>query len=144
MNDLEIRIKELGPIPACFCHNDLLSANILYDETSKQVSFIDYEYGGYNYRGFDIANHFNEWAGFECEWSHLPTERRQKEWIFEYLKAFYNHVRVDDEVEIYVSVDDVNRVYREVARFMLASHFYWGLWALVRSLSIVNVDWIWI
>ncbi|EDO25407.1 predicted protein, partial [Nematostella vectensis] len=23
--------------------------------------FIDYEYCGYNYRGFDLANHFNEW-----------------------------------------------------------------------------------
>ena len=25
------------------------------------VVFIDYEFASYNYRGFDIANHFNEW-----------------------------------------------------------------------------------
>lgn len=27
------------------------------------VKFIDYEYGDFNYQAFDIANHFNEYAG---------------------------------------------------------------------------------
>lgn len=27
------------------------------------IQFIDYEYSCYNYRGFDIGNHFCEWAG---------------------------------------------------------------------------------
>lgn len=27
------------------------------------VSFIDYEYGAYNYSPFDIGNHFNEYGG---------------------------------------------------------------------------------
>lgn len=30
---------------------------------------IDYEYGSYSYRGYDIANFFNEHAGFECNYS---------------------------------------------------------------------------
>lgn len=43
------------------CHNDLLLNNLLYD--SKVVHIIDYEYTAVNYQLFDIANHFNEWAG---------------------------------------------------------------------------------
>lgn len=33
------------------------------------VGFIDYEYGAYTYRGFDIGNHFTEYAGFEGDYS---------------------------------------------------------------------------
>lgn len=34
------------------------------DESSldENLVFIDFEYCAYNYRGFDIANHFCEWA----------------------------------------------------------------------------------
>ncbi len=55
-----------------FCHNDLLSGNILIHKTqehpgdiidykveTKNVSIIDYEYAGYNSRAWDLANHFN-------------------------------------------------------------------------------------
>jgi hypothetical protein len=34
-----------------------------------KIYIIDYEYGSYNYRGYDITNHFNEHARFECEYS---------------------------------------------------------------------------
>jgi hypothetical protein len=30
---------------------------------ADEVHFIDYEYGNYSYRGFDIGNHFCEFAG---------------------------------------------------------------------------------
>lgn len=30
---------------------------------------IDFEYGSYNYRGFDIGNHFNEYAGYDCDYT---------------------------------------------------------------------------
>lgn len=50
------------------CHNDLLSGNILISKQESKDSkliFIDYEYCDYNYRAYDIANHFCEFAGFE-------------------------------------------------------------------------------
>jgi Predicted choline kinase involved in LPS biosynthesis len=56
--------------PVVFCHNDLLLGNIIYDETEDKVTFIDYEYAGVNYQAFDIANHFDEFAGeytYFCE-----------------------------------------------------------------------------
>lgn len=46
-----------------FAHNDLLLANVLYNEKENSVTFIDFEYTGYNYQAFDIANHFAEFAG---------------------------------------------------------------------------------
>ena len=39
-----------------FCHNDLIPSNIMINE-KKIIKFIDFEYSGYNYRGFDIAIH---------------------------------------------------------------------------------------
>jgi hypothetical protein len=35
---------------------------------TDKLYFIDFEYGSYSYRGYDIANHFNEYAGFDCEY----------------------------------------------------------------------------
>lgn len=46
-----------------FAHNDLLLGNVLYNEKEMSVTFIDFEYTGYNYQAYDIANHFAEFAG---------------------------------------------------------------------------------
>lgn len=50
------------------CHNDLLCGNIMLSNdvdpsapplhNGNGITLIDFEYGGYNYRSFDIANHF--------------------------------------------------------------------------------------
>lgn len=59
--------------PVVFCHNDMQEGNILLrndrDEpvdlnhiTPGDLVIIDFEYCCYNHRGFDIANHFNEFA----------------------------------------------------------------------------------
>lgn len=52
--------------PVVFCHNDLQEGNILLKENESSgchsLCLIDYEYCAYNYRGFDIANHFIEWT----------------------------------------------------------------------------------
>ena len=36
------------------------------------MQFIDFEYGCYAFRGFDWGNHFNEYAGFECDYGRYP------------------------------------------------------------------------
>ena len=38
-----------------------------------KLYIIDFEYGSYNYRGFDIGNHFNEYAGYDCDYSLYVT-----------------------------------------------------------------------
>lgn len=84
LTTLESRLEAQNS-PTVFCHNDLLSANIILSPTTTSASFIDFEYGGYNYQAFDIANHFCEFAGFECDYSKWPSREFQEEWIGEYL-----------------------------------------------------------
>lgn len=49
--------------PVVFSHNDMQEGNILLrqDIQKPELVLIDFEYCSYNYRGFDIANHFIEW-----------------------------------------------------------------------------------
>jgi thiamine kinase-like enzyme len=78
--------------PIVFCHNDLLAANILYNDTTETIQLIDFEYGGINYRAFDIANHFNEYAGgppteIHPNYDLLPTPLQQRYFIRTYLET---------------------------------------------------------
>ena len=50
------------------CHNDLLCGNFMYHREVASMQLIDFEYACCGYRGYDIGNHFNEYAGFECEY----------------------------------------------------------------------------
>eukprot|EP01134_Creolimax_fragrantissima_P002060 CFRG2060T1 len=114
--------------PVVFCHNDLLCNNILYNEKTETVAFIDYEYGNYSYRGFDVGNHFCEFAGMEdpVDYSLYPSEQFQREWLRNYLSE-YRHK------QDFVTDEDVDTLYREVNKFALAAHIYWGVWSLVQA-----------
>lgn len=52
--------------PVVFSHNDLQEGNILirpdHPLMEEKLVLIDFEYCSYNYRGFDLANHFCEWS----------------------------------------------------------------------------------
>ena len=49
--------------PVVLCHNDLQEGNVMWDgNPEQQVQLIDFEYCSSGYRGFDIGNHFCEWA----------------------------------------------------------------------------------
>ncbi|RKP07936.1 choline/ethanolamine kinase [Thamnocephalis sphaerospora] len=128
LKQLQACLEKLNS-PVVFGHCDLLSANLIYDENKDEVSFIDYEYGGYSHRGFDIGNHFAEYAGFECNYDRYPDKAHQYEWLRHYLVA--GNEPVTDEA--------LDAFYREVNQFALASHFYWGLWALVQA-ELSNID----
>ncbi|KAI8380906.1 kinase-like domain-containing protein [Radiomyces spectabilis] len=119
------RLEVLGS-PIVFSHNDLLYGNIILDDQKGEASFIDYEYGCYASRGFDIGNHFNEFAGFECDYSRYPTKEFQLQWFEWYLTEYNSGVAP--------SIEDLETLYHEVNGFSLASHFYWGLWALVQAM----------
>lgn len=88
------------------------------------MSFIDFEYGGHNYRGFDIGNHFCEFAGFACDYSRYPGRSFQEDWLRVYWREY-------SDVE--PSREELDRFYLEVNLFALAAHYYWGLWGLMQS-----------
>lgn len=46
---LETKLSKLGS-RLVFCHNDLLLANILYNESKHSIHFIDFEYAAPNYQ----------------------------------------------------------------------------------------------
>mmetsp|Transcript_1241 Transcript_1241/g.2006 ORF Transcript_1241/g.2006 Transcript_1241/m.2006 type:complete len:369 (-) Transcript_1241:50-1156(-) len=113
---------------AAFCHNDLLAANIMKQSVEPfAIQLIDFEYGGWNYVGFDIANHFNEWAGGtdngKPEYSKFPTKDQQRRFVEAYVEALSTgNEEVTDDI--------VQNLLDEVHAFVLANHLYWGLWAV--------------
>ena len=128
------------------CHNDLLLGNIIYDERSNVVHFIDFEYAGPNYQAYDIANHFNEFSGMiyfitliitlsnieishwnvgENQWSSYPDESFRRDWVQSYLKVFDDCQNVDES--------KLKRMLNEIEHFRLASHFFCGTWGIYQA-----------
>jgi len=118
------------PVPpsVSFCHNDLLSANIMSSPTN-QIKLIDFEYGGMNYSCFDIANHFNEFAGgtddSKPDYSLLPNEEQKTTFIKAYVEAMYKGEKGEEEMEEIVEV-----MRGQVGVFEQLNHCYWGLWGV--------------
>uniref|UniRef100_A0A6E8VTX2 Choline kinase N-terminal domain-containing protein n=1 Tax=Anopheles coluzzii TaxID=1518534 RepID=A0A6E8VTX2_ANOCL len=123
-----------------------------------ELMIIDFEYCAYNYRGFDLANHFLEWTFdytntqspyFYHKLDQYPTAEQQEKFITQYL----SHLSppMEDGLEIgdrddsaeeeerskygsltgSVSEEEVEQVRREVQCFTMASHLFWSLWAIV-------------
>ena len=89
------------------------------------MHLIDFEYGGSNYRGFDIANHWNEWAGGTqehmngvCEYHRFPSENDQLQFCQAYLQ------------EAEGSSVGAPKLVEEANAYVLVNHWYWGLWAI--------------
>lgn len=103
-------------------HNDLLSGNILYLSKSKEIKFVDFEYGTYSYRGFDIANHFNEISGFDCNYKKWdPSKEAKLRWLKIYKSGPEESEKFWDEA------------LRVINDFILVDHFFWGLWGVVQA-----------
>lgn len=129
---LKAKLAKAVDSPTVFAHNDLLSGNVIYDEnapSSKKINFIDFEYGSFNYRGFDIANHFNECCGFECDWSRYPAREHQYAFLRSYLVSDSGNSRKPDEI----SDEELAKFYHEVNSFTLCSHLFWGTWAVIQA-----------
>ncbi|XP_050754020.1 choline kinase alpha isoform X3 [Gymnogyps californianus] len=130
--------------PVVFCHNDCQEGNVLLLEgrensENQKLMLIDFEYSSYNYRGFDIGNHFCEWMYdytyekypfFKASVHKYPSKKQQLHFISSYLSAFHdgfenlsNEEKSKLEEEVLI----------EVNRFALASHFFWGLWSIIQA-----------
>ncbi|XP_046419600.1 choline/ethanolamine kinase isoform X2 [Neodiprion fabricii] len=119
--------------PVVFCHNDMQEGNILLRQNTKkpELVLIDFEYCSYNYRGFDVANHFVEWqydyTAPEYPFYHErgaagPTREQKLNFIRSYLRTLNKEGTAEEE-----------RMMREIKTFSLASHLFWGLWSIVNA-----------
>ncbi|RDL41988.1 Kinase-like protein [Venustampulla echinocandica] len=136
----------LGKDSLVFAHCDLLSGNVIVrprpagaaePNAPETVSFIDYEYATPSPAAFDIANHFAEWGGFECDYSLLPTKSQRRDFIREYIRSYFTHLKsgqADNDEET-----EVNRLFEEVDVFRGIPGFYWGIWALIQA-TISQID----
>uniref|UniRef100_A0AAQ4Q8E8 ethanolamine kinase n=1 Tax=Gasterosteus aculeatus aculeatus TaxID=481459 RepID=A0AAQ4Q8E8_GASAC len=103
--------------PVVLCHNDLLCKNIIHNEKDGHVRFIDYEYSSYNYQEPRRDSPFR---------SHREM---QMDWLRVYLQAYKLFSQKGEEV----SARELETLYVQVNKFALASHFFWGFWALIQA-----------
>lgn len=112
-------------------------------ETS--VSFIDYEYATPAPAAFDIANHFAEWGGFDCDFSVIPNVQQRRDFITSYVDSYHHFRSAESESDVRTSTarpsEDVETLMAEVDRFRGAPGFYWGIWALIQAqISQISFD----
>ncbi|KAG9783402.1 Ethanolamine kinase [Exophiala dermatitidis] len=151
-NELNRSIRDLdsgrgpGTNGLVFGHCDLLSANVIMlppkDKNSFssisgdgtiEVSFIDYEYATPCPAAFDIANHFAEWGGYDCDYNMLPTRSVRRQFLQVYLESYKAHS------DIPVPNDMLDVLHDEVDRYRGMPGLYWGIWALIQA-TISQID----
>ena len=102
------------------------------------VSFIDYEYATPAPAAFDIANHFAEWGGFDCDFSVLPTRSQRRDFLAAYL-ASLGAFRPASSPTPETEDARLGLLRAQVDRFRGAPGFYWGIWALIQA-TISQID----
>ncbi|GKY96644.1 hypothetical protein MPSEU_000624000 [Mayamaea pseudoterrestris] len=141
------------PPTIAFCHNDLLGANVLLNDATRKIQLIDFEYGNFNYAMFDLANHWNEYAGGtepgtvpNYDWLPTPTAQRG------FLKAYLEQVDASRQTMMTKTVDQISvtkldtnnesnvvnsdgnaridALLEQIYFFQMVNHLYWGLWAV--------------
>ncbi|KAI0025345.1 protein kinase-like protein [Xylariomycetidae sp. FL0641] len=144
----------LGKDGLVFAHCDLLCGNVIIepkgpgtnttsdDETLMEVSFIDYEYATPSPAAFDLANHFAEWGGFDCDYSVLPTRAQRRDFIREYIRTYFSLVPDSDSSNgdsAEHEERETQQLFDEVDTFRGVPGFYWGIWALIQA-TISEID----
>nr|CAB3230593.1 choline/ethanolamine kinase [Phallusia mammillata] len=133
-------ITNMNPV-VVFCHNDVQEGNLLHtnrNDVPNPVQMIDFEYSSYNYRGFDIGNHFCEWMYdyshsawpfYSYKQENYPTRHQQAVFVKSYLDSMYAAIpeRKDDPLW------HQDYVLQEANRLVLLSHLFWALWSVVQA-----------
>ncbi|EAN79181.1 choline/ethanolamine kinase, putative [Trypanosoma brucei brucei TREU927] len=137
------------------CHNDLLSGNIMRQKSDGALKIIDFEYAKRNYFLFDIANHFNEYTGLECDYAtYFPSEEHMKKFVTTYMCAMREELEKHAEEAKRRQLTDIipgqqhffmcdvggvegdkriHRMVQLVKLLTLASHLSWSVWALLQE-----------
>jgi len=133
VEEMELALSKIHS-PLVFSHNDLQYGNIML--TNHGVVFIDFEYASYNPRGYDLANHFCEWAynyhkstnPHLGNWNHYPSKDQQRHFCRHYLMQSNQ-----EEPESEPSEQDIEQLRYEANMFTQASHLFWGLWGFIQA-----------
>ena len=158
--------------PVVFCHNDLQGGNILLrhdlgdkdDNMDAKLVVIDYEFCSYNYRAFDIANHFHEWMFdytnksypyYHSAKDRFPTKETRVTISNLHYLNFCPKIRYFFQLEFIknymdeslagspkaLSMTNENRLQlaealqKEVEAFFIVPNLLWAMWAMAQSVS---------
>lgn len=152
-NELKKLITDLSQRPGLgknglvFAHCDLLCGNVIVaprgvaskSEPIETVNFIDYEYATPSPAAFDLANHFAEWGGFDCDFSVLPTRAQRLEFIQAYVRAYFELLPASEKPAEVDEEKEVAKLFEEVDVFRGLPGFYWGIWSLIQA-QISQID----
>ena len=58
------------------------------DEELDTVTLIDHEYACFNFRGFELGNHFCEYIGFDIDMTKYPPKEKQMPFLRAYLESY--------------------------------------------------------
>ncbi|OHT10228.1 Choline/ethanolamine kinase family protein [Tritrichomonas foetus] len=117
--------EEMKDSKIVLCHNDLLAANILWD--GESCNLCDYEYSCYTWPEYDLANHFFEYCGFECDMSRYPSFEQQEFFLRNYLAAVNGCTPAD------VSEKTISKWIMKIGLLVKLSCFFWGCWAYFQA-----------
>nr|XP_045008501.1 choline/ethanolamine kinase isoform X1 [Jaculus jaculus] len=154
MNNLR-KLLDATPSPVVFCHNDIQEGNILLlsePENADSLMLVDFEYSSYNYRGFDIGNHFcewvydythEEWPFYKARPTDYPTRGQQLHFIRHYLAEIKKSETLSPEEQKKLEEDLLTEVCSGIS-FLLGSvvhppgiHVHYRIWLLgVCSISV--------
>lgn len=81
-----------------------------------------------------MANHFAEWAGYECDYTAVPTTSQRRDFIREYMKTYVELSTEPLDLEA-----ETQRLEDEVNLFRGVPGFYWGIWASIQA-TISDID----
>ncbi|KAL3470596.1 kinase-like domain-containing protein [Aspergillus californicus] len=148
-NELQRVVREfdhgngLGEDGLVFAHCDLLCANVIIlpsgecttTDGTEPVNFIDYEYATPSPAAFDIANHFAEWGGYDCDYNMMPTRTVRRKFLTEYVRSYSQRAGIPESSQPEI----VDKLCDEVDRFRGLPGLYWGIWALIQA-QISQID----
>lgn len=89
--------------PVLFCHNDLNKPNVIFDEFTDAVTFVDFEYAGPNYLAYDVANWLCE---TQIELEIFPSDSYCRRWIAMYIESVEKLKRENEKVGEAVCTQD--------------------------------------
>jgi len=142
--------------PVVFSHNDVNCGNVLVREGQAAdwdpVVLIDFEFAAYNYRGFDLANHFIEWMYdyapkcfpyYKKDPKQYPSRSLIERWVTVYLDTYEEQQNLQQEnnmghksTRIYANrKEQMDDIMDEIAAFSLATHILWAGWAVKQAQS---------
>lgn len=149
-NWLRSTLNRATKSPVVVSHCDLLSGNIIIPDLpdfaaqidkaesdgnlpslkDNPIQFIDYEYMLPAPRAFDIANHFAEWQGFDCDRSAIPEPSLDNPVMANWCRGYLNDSGSQLELESLIN---------EIECYYGMPGFYWGIWAMIQS-EISTID----